>query len=165
MRGLASSESALMATAFLKLFMAFPPTLAALAALAVRLGLAWLEDTEILFWRKSNLNLSDWYYRSQQSALWKGTMCIRDLDNLNLICIWWFDFRLEPIFAPAPAACLKKILRASEVVKSDPKIIILVLLPGSILKPWYTHSRIAAKHWKCFWHWKLVLLFLVKMVL
>ncbi len=40
MRGLASSESALMATAFLKLFMAFPPTLAALAALAVRLGLA-----------------------------------------------------------------------------------------------------------------------------
>jgi hypothetical protein len=35
-----------MATAFLKLFMALPPTLAALAALAVRLGLAWLEDTE-----------------------------------------------------------------------------------------------------------------------
>ena len=44
-RGLASSESALIATAFLKLFMALPPTLAALAALAVKLGLAWLEDT------------------------------------------------------------------------------------------------------------------------
>jgi hypothetical protein len=43
---LASSESALIATAFLKLFMALPPTLAALAALAVKLGLAWLEDTE-----------------------------------------------------------------------------------------------------------------------
>ena len=39
-KGLASSESAFIATAFLKLFMALPPTLAALAALAVRPGLA-----------------------------------------------------------------------------------------------------------------------------
>jgi hypothetical protein len=45
-KGLASSESALIATAFLKLFMALPPTLAVLAVLAVKLGLAWLEDTE-----------------------------------------------------------------------------------------------------------------------
>ena len=44
-RGLASSESALIATAFLKLFMALPPTLAALAALAANPGWAWLEDT------------------------------------------------------------------------------------------------------------------------
>ena len=31
-----------------------------------------------------------------------STVCIRDLDNLNLI--WWLDFRLKPIFAIASAA-------------------------------------------------------------
>ena len=39
--GLASSESFLMATAFLILFIALPPTL----ALLLKLGLLWLEDT------------------------------------------------------------------------------------------------------------------------
>ena len=41
--GLASSESFLIATAFLILFIAFPPTLAVFARL---LGLDWLDDTE-----------------------------------------------------------------------------------------------------------------------
>ena len=40
--GLASSESFLMATAFLILFIALPPTL----ALLLKLGLLWLEDTK-----------------------------------------------------------------------------------------------------------------------
>ena len=40
--GLDSSESALIATAFLILFMAFPPTLVLRA-----LGLDWVEETEI----------------------------------------------------------------------------------------------------------------------
>ena len=42
-----------------------------------------------------------------------GNVCIRDLDKLNLI--WWFDIRLEPIFATAPAA--PKMLLASKVTK------------------------------------------------
>ena len=40
--GLASSESFLMATAFLILFIALPPTFALLA----KLGLLWLDDTK-----------------------------------------------------------------------------------------------------------------------
>ena len=42
--GLASSESFLIATAFLILFIAFPPTFAVFARL---LGLVWPDDTEM----------------------------------------------------------------------------------------------------------------------
>ena len=38
--------------------------------------------------------------------------------------LWWFGFRLEPIFASAPAEIL--IILASKVVKSDSKIIISI---------------------------------------
>jgi len=73
-RGFASSESAFIATAFLKLFMALPPTLAALAALVVRLGLAWLEDTKSKFQQiyiqgkepfLSNIDFSVWFSSSK----------------------------------------------------------------------------------------------------
>ena len=47
-------------------------------------------------------------------------MCIRDLDKLNLI--WQFGFRLGPIFIS------QKIILESQVVKSDLKIMNLLLL-------------------------------------
>jgi len=47
-----------------------------------------------------------------------NTECIRYLDKLNLI--WWFDFRLWLIYDTILAA--SKILLASKVVRSDPKI-------------------------------------------
>ena len=52
----------------------------------------------------------------QKKYDWCCTVCIRDLDKLNLIyavwirdldklnLIWWFDFILNPIFPSAPAA-------------------------------------------------------------
>ena len=40
---------------------------------------------------------------------------VMDEDKLNLI--WWFDFRLEPIFATSRATY--KILLASKVVKTE----------------------------------------------
>ena len=54
-----------------------------------------------------------------------STMCIRELDLINLIL--WFDFRLDPIFATTPVA--PKILLASKMVKSDKKITIYLILP------------------------------------
>ena len=38
--------------------------------------------------------------------------------------IWRFDFRFKPIFATACTQLPQKVLLASEVVKSDPKILI-----------------------------------------
>ena len=59
----------------------------------------------------------------------KSTMCIR---GWKLSWHWHFDFRLEPIFATASDA------QSSEVVKSDPKIIILLILSRSSLNLWCT---------------------------
>ena len=55
--GLASSESFLIATAFLILFIAFPPTFAVFARL---LGLVWPDDTEISY-TEINLMLEYFY--------------------------------------------------------------------------------------------------------
>ena len=60
--------------------------------------------------------------------------CIRDWDELNLT--WWFYFKLRSIFAAAPASS-KKQLFASKVDNSEPKIIILLLLPRFSPKPYY----------------------------
>ena len=47
--------------------------------------------------RESSKNVKNSYY----TISYKDTLCIKDLDNFNML--WWFDFRLEPIFTTAPA--------------------------------------------------------------
>ena len=37
-----------------------------------------------------------------RSKIYGASMCIKGLDRINLI--WWFNFRIEPSFASAPAA-------------------------------------------------------------
>ena len=53
------------------------------------------------------------------------TVCIRDLDKLNL-AIWWFDFRLEPNSGNDLSAL--KFLLTLKSFKSDTKVIISLLL-------------------------------------
>ena len=54
-----------------------------------------------------------------------STLCIGDLDKLNLM-IWWFDYRLQPTFANVQAA--SKMQLTSKVVISHTKIIISLIL-------------------------------------
>ena len=56
------------------------------------------------------------------------SICVKDLEKFNLI--WWFDFRIEPIFPTAQAAL--KILFASKVVRKDQKIITLLYCRSNI---------------------------------
>ena len=60
------------------------------------------------------------------------TMCIRDLDKLNLI--WWFNFRVETI-SPQKNTGFKR----------DSKIIIWLLFPRLSLNPWYTEWSSSAR--------------------
>ena len=54
-----------------------------------------------------------------------SNVCIRDLDKFYLI--WWFGFKLKPILANKKA--VPKMLLTIKVVKSEPKMIILILFP------------------------------------
>ena len=69
-------------------------------------------------------------FRSSQSVF----VDQEDLDKLNLI--WWFDFRIEPIFAT-----FQKNLPISKVVKSDPKGIMLLLLSRYSLNLRYLYKK------------------------
>ena len=66
------------------------------------------------------------------SFILDSTVCIRDLNKLNLI--WRFDFRLKPIFPIAPPAP-RKIFLTLKVVKSDPKLITSLILPKLSINP------------------------------
>ena len=49
----------------------------------------------------SGLHKASAFLRNQNLSLTYYTMCIRDLENLNMI--WRLDFKHEPIFATTPA--------------------------------------------------------------
>ncbi len=53
-------------------------------------------STPLLWLRCQFANASD------SSTQFYNTVCFRDLAKLN--CLWWFDFKLEPIFDTSPAA-------------------------------------------------------------
>ena len=65
-----------------------------------------------------------------------STVCIRDLDKLNLVC--GFDFWLELIFCYYP----KKYCSFQQWSKKHPNIINSLLLAWLSLNPWYTTEMI-----------------------
>ena len=66
-----------------------------MALMATRGNICVLERTKVS--AKDSVTFID-ASKSQISSV-----CIRDLEKLNLL-VWWFGFRLEPIFVTAPAA-------------------------------------------------------------
>jgi hypothetical protein len=62
------------------------------------------------------------------------------LDKLNLI--WWFGSILEPIFAAATAV----FKNSAKLVKSDLKIIVLLLLPTLSNTPWSKEKSTNQNH-------------------
>jgi len=56
------------------------------------------------------------YQRLKLGYALKYTMCIKDLDKLEYV--WWFHFRLKPIFATDPAALTSKVVKSDLPKKS-----------------------------------------------
>ncbi len=64
---------------------------------------------------RNHLEMAPYYYWSERRTQKRNVQCVSGNMTI-LICLWWFGFRLEPIFATAP-----KLLLVSKVVKSDSK--------------------------------------------